>query len=307
MRIHLLTPREHFASYENGRFQEAAAQLGLELVLRDPERYELLLGEPAGPTAFYEGEPDPAPTVLLARTGALSTPMALAVMRHRQLAGSLVLNRAAAVACAQDKLATLQRLAAAGLPVPRTVYCARLPRPALLDARLGLPLLAKRNVGSYGLGIVRCDDATQLDDLLGLLAGSPERPTDLHWQELVQSSLGRDVRVVTIGRRAVGAMLRRARPGGYKANFSSGGSVAHFPLAPPLAALAVRAAGLLGLDVAGVDLLCAEQGLQICEVNSAPGFRGFEQATGLDVPRLLLDHAQERVRLRERRRPKERP
>jgi len=129
-----------------------------------------------------------------------------------------------------------------------------------------------------------CKDHSQLEDTMDLL----DPNLNMIIQECINSSLGRDIRVFVIGGRAIGAMLRTAKEGKFKANYSAGGSVELLDLTPEVEWLAVESSRIIGLDIAGVDLLIDEEGYQICEINSSPYFKGFEEATNIDVAQEIL-------------------
>lgn len=116
-------------------------------------------------------------------------------------------------------------------------------------------------------------------------------------QQYIGTRPGKDLRVWVIGGQVIGAMLRSSTDGSFKANISRGGDGQAFPLNPELERLARDSAAALNLDIAGVDLLFDGDGYSICEVNSAPGFQGFETATGLNVARLVLEHCRSTMQL----------
>lgn len=114
-------------------------------------------------------------------------------------------------------------------------------------------------------------------------------------QQYIGTRPGQDQRVWVIGGQVLGAMLRRSTDGSFKANISRGGNGEAFALNPELEQLAAQAAAAVNLDIAGVDLLFDGSGYSVCEVNSAPGFAGFEAATGHNVARAVLQHVLSRL------------
>ena len=142
-------------------------------------------------------------------------------------------------------------------------------------------------------GVFLCEDEQRLDDIMGLVASTGNM--NLILQEYIESSRGRDLRVITIGGRAIGAMLRSSTDGSFKANISRGGCGEPYPLTPEIEWLATEAARVVGLDIAGIDLLFDGDHFRICEANSAPGFEGFEPATGINVARQMLEFAAVRL------------
>jgi ribosomal protein S6--L-glutamate ligase len=115
-------------------------------------------------------------------------------------------------------------------------------------------------------------------------------------QELIAESLGRDVRALVIGDRVVAAMRRTARTGEFRSNIHRGGEGQAVDLPPAYAEAAVKAARVIGLEVAGVDMLESNAGPKIMEVNGSPGFEGLEAVTGVDIAALYVEHAVELAR-----------
>lgn len=126
------------------------------------------------------------------------------------------------------------------------------------------------------------------------LVSGLDRSQSLILQKYIGTRPGKDLRVWVIGGQVIGAMLRSSTDGSFKANISRSGYGQAFPLNLELERLASESAAALNLDIAGVDLLFAGDGYNICEVNSTPGFLGFETATGLNVARQVLEHCRDR-------------
>jgi gamma-F420-2:alpha-L-glutamate ligase len=270
------------------RFQEVAAARGVELHVLDPHKFDLVVGPVRDWSVRYEHHQLERPDFLMARTGAETDYFTLSVLRHFERRGVRLINGPAAIDVVADKLHTMQRLIRAGLPVPRTIL-GRFPIDADLVAHeLGFPVIVKTLRGTRGTGVLKCEDRDQFEDLAGLLATSDAR-ADFLFQQYVRASHGRDVRVLVVGGRVVAAMERRALGGGFKSNVSLGGVGLAYQPPAEMAELAVRAADVLQLDVAGIDILFDEEGYRICEANSAPGFQGLERACAVDVPTIVLD------------------
>ncbi|MBT5237002.1 RimK family alpha-L-glutamate ligase [Candidatus Peregrinibacteria bacterium] len=229
-------------------------------------------------------EIDKLPDCLIPRTGSGTNYFISAVIRHFERLGVFVLNNSESIKNAMDKMASIQMLAAENIPVPKTLLA---KTPLDLDfvvKEFSFPVILKKVSGSEGKGIVMCKDHSQLEDTMDLL----DPNLNMIIQECINSSLGRDIRVFVIGGRAIGAMLRTAKEGKFKANYSAGGSVELLDLTPEVEWLAVESSRIIGLDIAGVDLLIDEEGYQICEINSSPYFKGFEEATNIDVAQEIL-------------------
>lgn len=270
------------------RFREAAADLAIDLEILHPHNFDLVVGADDDWTITYEDRPMERPDFILCRTGAETDYFTLALLRHLERRCVRLVNGPAAIELVADKLHSLQRLIRAGLPIPRTILGQFPMDVALVERELGFPVIVKTLKGTRGAGVLKCEDRGQFEDLAGLLE-SADAQADFILQHYVRASHGRDVRILVVGGRVVAAMERRSLTGGFKSNVSLGGvGVAYNPPAE-MAELAVQAADVLGLDVTGIDILFDEDGYRICEANSAPGFQGLEQASGLDVPTAILE------------------
>ena len=157
----------------------------------------------------------------------------------------------------------------------------------LVEKQIGFPVVIKTLSGSQGSGVFLSKSKEEFDDLMQLIeAANPQ--ANIILQQFVKSSHGRDLRVLTIGGRAVACMERNSQGKNFKANVSAGGTGKSFPITPEIEWLATQTANVLNLDVAGIDLLFDEQHFKICEANSSPGFEGLEGALGIDVAKEIL-------------------
>jgi gamma-F420-2:alpha-L-glutamate ligase len=290
MRIWILDKRENFKSYENTRFRKEAERENVKLKLVAPEEFEIIVTKEGKKSILYKGKEVELPDCLIPRMGSGTTYFALAVIRHLERLGVPVLNRSRSIEHSRDKLETSQDLAARNIPTPKTMLAKFPLNIDFVEKEFSYPLIVKTISGTHGKGVFLCNNREQLEDLAELMEVSKDPKVNVIIQEFVSSSTGKDIRVIVIGGRAIGGMLRKAREGKFKANVSAGASVELFKLDPAVEWLAVESARLLGLDIAGVDLLFDGDHYKICEVNSSPQFRGFEQATKLNVPAEIYDY-----------------
>lgn len=280
--------------YEIRRFQEVSQTCGVDLRVLRPEQFDLIVTRDDRRSVRVDAEVVPLPDFVLPRSGAKTAYFALAVIRHLERLGVHSFNKSAAIETVRDKLYTQQILAASDLPFAKTML-AKFPVDVdLVEKDLGFPVVVKTISGSKGVGVFLCEDLPRFQDLMDLI-GAAESSANIILQELVPTSFGRDLRVVTVGGRAVACMQRTAQGEGFKANFSAGGSVESYQLTPEIEWLALEASRVFDLDIAGIDLLFDEDHFKICEVNSAPGFRGIEQCCDVNIPSEILDFI--RVRL----------
>ncbi len=270
------------------RFQEAAKAMGVDLEILHPHQFELVVGAGDGWAVKYQGRAVERPDFIICRTGAETDYFTLALLRHFERRSIRLVNGPAAIERVADKLHSLQLLIRAGLPIPRTILGTFPMDIDLVERELGFPVIVKTLKGTRGAGVLKCEDRSQFEDLAGLLE-SADAKADFILQHYVRASHGRDVRVLVVGGRVIAAMERRSLTGNFKSNVSLGGVGVAYNPPPEMADLAVQAADILELDIAGIDILFDEEGYRICEANSAPGFQGLERASGLDVPSAMLD------------------
>jgi ribosomal protein S6--L-glutamate ligase len=227
--------------------------------------------------------------VVIPRIGASITAYGLAVVSQFDMMGVAVLNNATAISRSRDKLRCLQLLARSGLDIPRTVMARDSSNvPRLLKDVGGLPAIVKLLRGTQGVGVML---ASTLEELEGILATFSDLGQDIVLQEFIAESRGRDVRALVVGGRVVAAMRRRAKRGEFRSNLHRGGRGKAAKLPDGYLDAAVTAAQLVGLEVAGVDMLETREGPKVLEVNSSPGFEGLERATGVDIAGAIVDHA----------------
>jgi ribosomal protein S6--L-glutamate ligase len=196
----------------------------------------------------------------------------------------------------RDKFRSLQLLEQHGVAIPRTavVRCAEQIRPAL-RAVGGLPVVLKLRPGTQGIGVMLAETGEALEAILHTLWSVGQ---DLLVQELVAESRGCDLRALVVGGRVIAAMQRTAPPGDFRANIHRGGVGRVVQLPADHERVAVEAAQIMGLGVAGVDLLESRAGAKVLEVNASPGFEGLEKATGRDLAAEIIRHAASRVSVR---------
>ena len=278
------------------RFQEAAAKADIELTVLQPRDFDLVVDSAHGWSAIYRGKALPKPDVIIARTGSETSYFTLAVLRHFERQGVAMVNGPAAIEAVADKLHTLQILSAAGLPIPKTILGKFPVDVGIVERELGFPVVVKTLRGTRGNGVLLCSNREQFNDLAKLLDGASSG-ADFIFQQYIQASHGRDVRVLVIDGKAVAAMERKSTDGSFKSNISLGGVGSSFTPPPEMAELAVRVTAALNLDVAGVDILFDSNGYRICEANSSPGFQGLEKACRLSVPDAIFDSMRRRLGL----------
>ena len=293
MKVWLLTKKCWENSWHARKFKEAAKELGMGCYTVTPEDFDIIVTKEGKSSLFYKGKPVELPDCILPRTG--ESYFFRAVMRHLEHQGVLVLNSGESVNIAADKLATLQHLKIHNIPIPKTLL-AKFPFDLnLVKKEFSFPLILKTVSGSCGKGVFLCENQHKLQDTMDLIESSKNSRVNIIIQDFIKASKGRDLRIIVIGGRPYGAMLRTAKKGKFKANFEAGGKVEFFEMNPSIEWLAVESAKILNLDLAGVDILFDGDKYVVCEVNAAPGFEGFISATGINIPKIVLEYIKVRV------------
>lgn len=279
--------------YSTRRLVEAAKARGHAVRVLDTLHCAMALG-PGASHIHYRGEELSAVDVVIPRIGASITGYGLAVVNQFEMMGVPVLARSTPIARSRDKLRALQLLARLGMDIPRTAMCRyRDEVPRAVEQVGGLPCIIKLLQGTQGVGVMIASTVGEVEGMLDTLWTLGQ---DILLQELIAESLGRDVRALVIGEQVVAAMRRTARTGEFRSNLHRGGEGVAVELPPAYREAAVTAARIIGLEVAGVDMLESHRGPKVMEVNSSPGFEGLEAATGLDIAGLYVERAVEFAR-----------
>jgi ribosomal protein S6--L-glutamate ligase len=230
------------------------------------------------------------PDALLPRIGATINDYALGVVRQFELSGVPVVNGSGAIFLARHKFLSLQALAAAGLPVPDTQLVVNLS--GFHDAVNGLggyPVVAKMPSSRQGSGVVRVDSPIISDFVMENLQ---DNTRGVLVQEYVPPEERRDIRAFVVDGEVVAAMELRPNSGDFRSNIHLTGLGKGVRLDRDLSELAIRSAEVLGLEIAGTDILVDKDGgPKVIEVNYSPGFRGLEAATGLDIASRIIGYA----------------
>ena len=265
--------------YSTRRLVEEARERGLDVDIIDPLTCSMFVDQ-GRVEVLVDGEPFEHEAVI-PRIGHSITGHGTALLRHLDQLGVWSSNSAAGILQSRDKLRASQILARNRIPIPRTMNV-RDVRDVdhAIEAVGGLPVVVKVTKGTQGQGVFLRHTAYEAKSLVqGLLHAR----RDVLIQEYVAESHGQDVRVIVVGDEVVAAMRRRARGREFRSNFHLNGTVESVDLPKEFADVARRAARVLGLNVAGVDLLEGNDGPMVLEVNTSPGLQGIEMASGVNV------------------------
>ena len=235
------------------------------------------------------------PDVMIPRTGSGTGYFGFAILRHLERLGVHTVNPSYAIEATKDKLYAHQIFAQNHIPTPKTMLVKHPVNANLVDREIGWPAIVKIMAGSYGKGVYKVDSKTHFQDFIDFAHGI-KTDEAIIVQEYMNAQPGTDLRVFVVGDRVLGAMKRSSHDASFKANITRGGSGERYPLTPEIEDLALRVTRSLELEVAGVDLLFGPDGFVVCEANSAPGFKGFESCTGVNVARAIMDYAQSKIK-----------
>jgi ribosomal protein S6--L-glutamate ligase len=291
MRIAILSREPR--SYSVRRLKEAAAAAGHTTRVMDTMRFGVLL-EHEEPDLLYMGKRVRPYDAVIPRLGPSITYFGSTVVRQFDHLGAFCLNPGFAINHARDKLRSLQMLSRHGLPIPDTAFVR--DRKDVLDAieRVGgAPVIIKLLEGSQGVGVILAETQKVAEAILETLQSAKQ---NVLVQKFVAESKGRDIRAFVVGDQVVGAMRRKAEKSDeFRSNIHRGGSAEALELDLEYERVAVRSAHVMGLRVAGVDMLESAEGPQIMEVNASPGLEGIEAATKVDVAGAIITYLERRV------------
>ncbi len=273
--------------YSTRRLREAAAARGHTVKVLDTLKFSIEL-RPRAPDLYFRGKRLSHYDAILPRIGASITYYGTALVRQFEQLDVYTPNSANGIANSRDKLRALQILSRHDLGIPPTSFVRRKEDvlPAIEHVG-GAPVIIKLLEGTQGVGVILADSVKIAAAIIETLQSTKQ---NVLIQKFVGESAGRDIRAFVVGDRVVAAMRRVAQGGDFRSNVHRGGQAQAVELDPVFADTAVRSAQIMGLKVAGVDMLEGREGPQVMEVNSSPGLEGIEGATGLDVAGAIIDY-----------------
>jgi ribosomal protein S6--L-glutamate ligase len=279
--------------YSTQRLIEAARSRGHTVRVLDPLRCYMRIA-PGAFEMHYKGRVLSDYDAVLPRIGASVTFYGTAVLRQFEMMGAYTPNGSDAILRARDKLRCHQLLARQGIGLPRTVFGDNPDDTADLLHMLGKPPhVIKLTEGSQGNGVILAERLSASRSVIEAFRGLY---ANFLVQEFIGEAKGSDVRCFVVGGKVVAAMRRQARKGEFRSNLHRGGSAKAVQLDEAEQDTAIRAARVMGLNVAGVDLLRSRRGPLVLEVNSSPGLEGIEGATGIDVAGAVVEYIDGRAR-----------
>ncbi|MGO1000132.1 30S ribosomal protein S6--L-glutamate ligase [Lysobacter sp. CA196] len=280
--------------YSTRRLVEAARERGHSVRVLDPLRCYMRIASD-GFEMHYKGREISGYHAVIPRIGASVTRYGSAVLRQFELMDTYTPNTSDAILRARDKLRSHQLLAAESIGLPATVFGDNPDDTADLLSMLGPPPhVIKLNEGTQGAGVMLTEKLSASKGVIEALRGLY---ANFLVQEFVAEAKGADLRCFVVGGRVVAAMKRQAPKGDFRSNLHRGGTAKGVRASAAEQEVAVRAARVLGLGVAGVDLIRSDRGPLVLEVNASPGLEGIEEASGVDVAGEIIEHVAGQLKL----------
>ena len=297
MRLAILSRNSQL--YSTRRLREAAEARGHEVRVIDYLRCVIDITS-HHPAIVYGGGKLESVDAIVPRIGASHTFYGTAVVRQFEMMGVYPTNESQAISRSRDKLRSLQLLAAEGVGLPVTSFAhSTKDIDGLVSLVGGAPLVVKLLEGTQGMGVVLAETKKAAESVIGAFR---QLDANILVQEYIKEAGGSDIRAFVVGNRVVAAMERTAGPGEFRSNIHRGGHARRIRLTPEERATAKRAAKILGLNVAGVDLMRSNHGPVVLEVNSSPGLEGIEAATKVDVADNVIEFIEGHAEIKATRR-----
>ena len=272
--------------YSTSRLYESAKNRGHETEVVSYLRCYMNIAK-AKPRIFFQGRQMNF-DVVIPRIAATWTFYGAAVVRQFELMGALSANSSASISRSRDKLRALQLIGNSGVEMPVTGYV-HLSRDieSVLKTVGQPPYVIKLLEGTQGRGVVLTET---MEAAISAIETMKKVDANILIQEFINESKGEDIRAIVVGDKVVASMKRKAKPGEFRSNVHLGGSVEKYELNEQEEESAIKAAKVLGLSVAGVDLIQSNRGPLVLEVNSSPGLEGIEKASGVNVADKIIEY-----------------
>jgi ribosomal protein S6--L-glutamate ligase len=279
--------------YSTRRLMEAGRERGHEMLLVDHRRCYMNIATHR-PSVHYKGKAITGVDAVIPRIGASLSFYGTAVVRQFEMMGVYSINESVAISRSRDKLRALQLLSRKGIGLPVTGF-AHSPDDTedLLGFVGGAPVVIKLLEGTQGVGVVLGETKKAAESVIEAFRGLN---ANFMVQEFIEEAGGSDIRCFVVGDRVVAAMKRTGKEGDFRSNLHRGGTAELVRITPEERSTAVRSARIMGLNVAGVDLLRSNHGPVVMEVNSSPGLEGIEKATEKDVAGMVIRFLEKNAR-----------
>lgn len=271
--------------YSTSRIKEVGESRGHEMIVLDHTKCDIVI-EKKKPQIFYRGHEVSGIDAVIPRIGASVTFYGTAVVRQFEMMKVFTTTESQALVRSRDKLRSLQILSRAGLGLPKTAFTNYSKDvSAIINQVGGAPCVIKLLEGTQGVGVVLAETKSAAESVLEAFQGLKAR---VIVQEFIKEAGGADVRAFVVDGVVVGAMKRQGKEGEFRSNLHRGGTATVIELTDDEENAALKAAKVMGLGIAGVDMLQSKNGPKIMEVNSSPGLEGIEAATGKNIANSII-------------------
>lgn len=286
------------SNYSTKRLVEAAQARGHRPVVVDYTKAYMAI-ESRNPSVNWEGRSIDDVQAVIPRIAARYTNYGAAVLRQFEMMRAYTATSSLALVRSRDKLRSMQLLARAGVGIPKTIFASQTSDASeLLELVGGAPVVVKLLESTQGKGVVLAETKKAAKSVI-------EAFNSIHanfiLQEFIEEADGADIRVIVVGDRIVGSMMRKGQDGEFRSNLHRGGESSPVELSKKEQNMALKAASTLGLSIAGVDLIRSKRGPLVLEVNSSPGLEGIENQTQQDIAGEMIDYIVERAKGKRRR------
>ncbi len=279
-------------SYSTQRLKQAALEADHQVRILDTLRFAIDLSG-SEPDLHYSGRQLSDYDAVLPRVGSSITYFGTAVVRQFEQMDVYTPNTSAGIRNSRDKLAAHQTLARHNIGMPATTFVRdRADVGSAIERVGGAPVIVKLLEGTQGVGVVLAPDETVARAMIETLLATRQ---NVLIQEFVEESRGTDVRAFVVGDQVIGAMRRTASGSDFRSNLHQGGQSEAIDLPRDYQETALRSAQILGLRIAGVDMLESDRGPLVLEVNSSPGLQGIERATGRNIAADIISYVDDQV------------
>ena len=268
-------------NYSTKRLVEEANKRGHEVEIIKYKNCYISI-EQGSNQVFYKGEPLGKYDAIIPRIASYMTKYGTAIVRQLEMQGEYCLSRSLAITRARDKLRSTQLLAKYNIDIPKTVVSRDLG---------GAPVIIKLASGTHGNGVVLAETKKAAKSTLQAFYLTNEQGTNILLQEFIKESAGTDIRAFVVGAKVVASMKRQSLDDDFRSNLHKGGSGTPIKLTPEEEKVAIKAARVMGLSIAGVDIMRSERGPLVLEVNASPGF-GIEKVTGRNVAGKIIEYVE---------------
>ena len=290
MNIFILSRNKNL--YSTSRLVEAGNKRGYHVRVIDYMRCYMNITS-SKPTIFYGGESLEKVDAVIPRIGASNTFYGTAVVRQFEMMGSFCVNSSSAITDSRDKLRSLQILAEAGINMPITGFASHTKDiEGVIESVGSVPLIMKLLQGTQGQGVVLAETKKAAESVMSAFR---QLDADIMVQEFIKESRGTDIRAFVVGDYVVAAMRRTANEDEFRSNLHRGGVIEPIAITEEESRMAIKASKILGLQIAGVDLMRSSRGPLILEVNSSPGLQGIEASSNLDVAGKILSYIRGKI------------